>query len=314
MCVGGGTTINNALCLAPPGPVLDDWAQRGLDRAGLRDRDRRDPRVARRRAGSATRSRRHAARRFAAAAAELGLPGRGRGDGGQHHARLPWAPATATSAAPTGPRRRRSTPSCRGPSSELRARRCSPTREVEQIVLDGDRATGVVGPAPTASAVRRSMADEIVVAAGADRVELAAAAQRRSAATTSARGCTSTSTRRSRRTSRSRSTRSRGSRCRTPTGRPATRRRTSSRRGSTRRPRSRSRCRAGSTDHFENMRRYRHMACAGVLVGTTTPGRVKPGGDGPEIEYTAVGGRHALADRGPEGGRADLAAGRRRRA
>jgi choline dehydrogenase-like flavoprotein len=31
------------------------------------------------------------------------------------------------------------------------------------------------------------------------------------------------------------------------------------------------------------MSRYRHMACAGVLVGTTTPGRVKDG----KIEYTA---------------------------
>ena len=38
--------------------------------------------------------------------------------------------------------------------------------------------------------------------------------------------------------------------------------------------------------HFENMRRYRHMACAGVLVGTTTPGRVKPSRDEPQIEYT----------------------------
>jgi choline dehydrogenase-like flavoprotein len=45
--------------------------------------------------------------------------------------------------------------------------------------------------------------------------------------------------------------------------------------------------------HFENMRRYRHMACAGVLVGTTTPGRVKPGKSGPEIEYEA-----SAADRG----------------
>jgi choline dehydrogenase-like flavoprotein len=45
--------------------------------------------------------------------------------------------------------------------------------------------------------------------------------------------------------------------------------------------------------HFENMRRYRHMACAGVLVGTTTPGRVKPARTGPEIEYNA-----SAADRG----------------
>jgi choline dehydrogenase-like flavoprotein len=34
--------------------------------------------------------------------------------------------------------------------------------------------------------------------------------------------------------------------------------------------------------HFHNMSRYRNMACAGVLVGTTTPGRVKDG----KIEYT----------------------------
>jgi choline dehydrogenase-like flavoprotein len=38
--------------------------------------------------------------------------------------------------------------------------------------------------------------------------------------------------------------------------------------------------------HFENMRRYRHMACGGVLVGTTTPGRVKPSRSGPQIEYS----------------------------
>jgi choline dehydrogenase-like flavoprotein len=41
--------------------------------------------------------------------------------------------------------------------------------------------------------------------------------------------------------------------------------------------------------HFENMSNYRRMACAGVLVGTTTPGRVKPSRKGPEIEYTASG-------------------------
>ncbi len=39
--------------------------------------------------------------------------------------------------------------------------------------------------------------------------------------------------------------------------------------------------------HFENMCRYRHMACGGVLVGTTTPGRVKPSRNGPLIEYSA---------------------------
>jgi choline dehydrogenase-like flavoprotein len=35
MCVGGGTTVNNAVCLDPPPPVLDRWAERGIDRAGL---------------------------------------------------------------------------------------------------------------------------------------------------------------------------------------------------------------------------------------------------------------------------------------
>jgi choline dehydrogenase-like flavoprotein len=35
MCVGGGTTINNALCLDPPGAILDSWRQHGIDRAAL---------------------------------------------------------------------------------------------------------------------------------------------------------------------------------------------------------------------------------------------------------------------------------------
>ena len=58
--------------------------------------------------------------------------------------------------------------------------------------------------------------------------------------------------------------------------------------------------------HFHNMSRYRNMACAGVLVGTTTPGRVRDG----KIEYTAVGGRPQEHDRGAQDGRADLAQGR----
>jgi choline dehydrogenase-like flavoprotein len=37
--------------------------------------------------------------------------------------------------------------------------------------------------------------------------------------------------------------------------------------------------------HFENMGRYRHMACAGVLVGTTTPGRVKRSRVGRRFKY-----------------------------
>jgi choline dehydrogenase-like flavoprotein len=37
--------------------------------------------------------------------------------------------------------------------------------------------------------------------------------------------------------------------------------------------------------HYQNMLRYRHMAAGGALVGTTTPGRVKPGRAAPVIEY-----------------------------
>ena len=36
MCVGGGTTINNGLCLDPPAAVLDAWAAAGIDPGGLR--------------------------------------------------------------------------------------------------------------------------------------------------------------------------------------------------------------------------------------------------------------------------------------
>lgn len=38
MCVGGGTTINNGLCLQPPVAILDEWeAAAGIERAGLED-------------------------------------------------------------------------------------------------------------------------------------------------------------------------------------------------------------------------------------------------------------------------------------
>ena len=37
--------------------------------------------------------------------------------------------------------------------------------------------------------------------------------------------------------------------------------------------------------HYDNMRRYDRMAAAGVVVGTTEPGRVKPRRTGPDIAY-----------------------------
>jgi len=39
-------------------------------------------------------------------------------------------------------------------------------------------------------------------------------------------------------------------------------------------------------DHFDNMLRYDHMACAGTVVGTTTPARLKAKRSGPQIKYT----------------------------
>ena len=37
--------------------------------------------------------------------------------------------------------------------------------------------------------------------------------------------------------------------------------------------------------HYANMRRYAHMACGGALVGTTSPARVRAGKHAPEIRY-----------------------------
>ena len=31
------------------------------------------------------------------------------------------------------------------------------------------------------------------------------------------------------------------------------------------------------SDHYENMRRYAHLACVGVVVGSQSNGSVKPG-------------------------------------
>jgi choline dehydrogenase-like flavoprotein len=39
-------------------------------------------------------------------------------------------------------------------------------------------------------------------------------------------------------------------------------------------------------DHYRNMQRFRHMAAGGVLVGTTEPARLKAGRNGPIIDYT----------------------------
>jgi choline dehydrogenase-like flavoprotein len=75
MCVGGGTTVNNGVCLDPPGPVLDAWAQRGIDRVGLEravGEVRRWLGVSRIKEGVIS----PGARRFAEGAEALELPGR----------------------------------------------------------------------------------------------------------------------------------------------------------------------------------------------------------------------------------------------
>jgi choline dehydrogenase-like flavoprotein len=73
MCVGGGTTVNNALCLDPPDAVLTQWSRRGLDPVRLRtaiEQVRSLMHVQQLPATAVS----EASRRFAAAAARL--PGR----------------------------------------------------------------------------------------------------------------------------------------------------------------------------------------------------------------------------------------------
>ena len=62
--------------------------------------------------------------------------------------------------------------------------------------------------------------------------------------------------------------------------------------------------------HFENMLRYRYMACAGVLTGTTRPARVTATADGPTIDYKpAARDLHRIVEGLKLLGRAYLAAG-----
>ena len=245
MCVGGGTTINNALCLARPrrcsttGRSAGSTAARCGRRSArsgrwlgvtpIRDDDHhRRPRALRRRRSA----------RWACPAA--------RADGGQHHRRLPRHRLLQHR---LRVRRQAGGARLRAPARAAAASRsrCSPTSEVERIVRDGDRATGVIGRHARAASGSRSRPTSrrrgrgrSARAALLQRSGLGGDARRRAA-------CTSTSTRRSPPTSRTRSTRSPGSRCRTPTSRRGDPPPTWSRRGSTRRPRRRSRCPAGST-------------------------------------------------------------------
>ena len=289
MCVGGGTTINNALCLSPPEPVLADWAERGVDRDALKQaicevRDWLE--VAPIRARTTT----VAAARFRKAVEDLALPGSfevmeanisgaclGTGYcniGCAYGAKLSGLDFVL-------------------PQAQLEhGLQVLADVEVERIDRDGDRAVRVVGARRAGGERVAIEADEIVVAAGAigssallqrsgiggdavgqglhfninspitadfpDAVDSFAGIQM-SHAYRAADGVP-------------------GYLIETWFNPPATQ----------------ALAMPGWFDrHFENMRRYRHMACAGVLVGTTTPGRVKPSRSGPQIEYTP-----SVADRG----------------
>jgi choline dehydrogenase-like flavoprotein len=277
MCVGGGTTINNALCLPPPDPVLEAWEQRGIDREAFecaieRVRDWfavteiRDPTTT------------HAARLFKTAGERLGLPGSfevmeanisgaclGTGYcniGCAYGAKL----STLDMVLPAAQQRF---------GLDLLA-----DAHVEQIESEGRRVVQVVG---RHRGERFAVAaDEIVVAAGAIG---SSALLQRSGIGGGAVGRGLHFNINSPITAdfpqpidsfagiqMSHAYRSPGDVPRylveTWFNPPATQ----------------ALAMPGWFDrHFDNMLRYRHMACAGVLVGTTTPGRVRDG----QIEYTA---------------------------
>jgi choline dehydrogenase-like flavoprotein len=279
MCVGGGTTINNALCLGPPAKVLDGWVERGLDKPALMaaiGEIRTWLDVAPIRPETTT----LAAQKFAAAVADLHLPGRmelmeanitaacvgsgycniGCAYGGKKAALdtiLPWA-------------------------QQRFGLELLPDFVVERVVRNGDRAVGVTGRHAGGPEVTVH-ADEVFVAAGPigssallqrsaiggdevgqglhfninspltaefpDVVDSFAGIQMSHAYV--APGDPP------------------GYLVETWFNPPATQ--------ALAMP-------GWFGRHFRNMDRYRHMACAGVLVGTTTPGRVADGG---KIEYSA---------------------------
>jgi choline dehydrogenase-like flavoprotein len=283
MCVGGGTTINNALCLEPPELVLEQWESRGLDIAGLKaaiEEVRSWFSVAPIRAHITT----QAAQRFERAVAELGLPGT-----------FEVMEANVSAAC-------RATGYCNigcGYGAKLSTLDTVLPRAqqrfgldlladvlVEEIECEGRRAVRAVGRhRPTGRRVAVE-ADEIVIAAGAigssyllqrsdlggDRVGHGLHFNINSPLTADFPD---------------------------PVDAFAGIQMSHAYRSSDGVPRylvetwfnppaTQALAMPGWFDrHYRNMQRYRHMACAGVLVGTTSPGRVKPAKNGPEIEYTA---------------------------
>jgi choline dehydrogenase-like flavoprotein len=285
MCVGGGTTINNALCLDPPDVVLEQWQQRGLDPAALRTAIAKvktwfevEP------IAEATVT--EAAKRFRKAVTALDdLPGQLE----RMHANISTTACRATGYCNIGCGygAKLSTLDTVLPQAQHEhGLDLMADLRVDRIERQGRRATRVIGHhRPTGQRVEVE-ADEVVIAAGSigssyllQRSGLGGDAVGRDLhfninspltadfpdAVDTFRGIQMSDAYRS----------SDGVPrflVETWFNPPATQ----------------ALAMPGWFEHhFENMQRYRHMACSGVLVGTTSPGRVKPGKHAPEIEYTA---------------------------
>ena len=165
MCVGGGTTINNGLCLAPPDPVLAEWAEHGIEPRRAAGRDRRRAGVAPRRPDpAATRPRPRPPLRGRDRPARPGRPARA--DGGEHRGDLPRqrllqhrlrVRRQARHARSRAPRRAGGAPGRLDVLADFHA---------ERIEHGGGGATAVVGRHAGGDRSRLE-ADEFVVAAGA---------------------------------------------------------------------------------------------------------------------------------------------------
>jgi choline dehydrogenase-like flavoprotein len=283
MCVGGGTTVNNGVCLDPPGPVVDRWAQRGIEPSEL-ERAVREVRHWLGVQPIPQRTVSEGAARFAAGVEALGLPGTvARVDAnllgtclgcgycnigcayGQRHSMLDRVLPEAQ-ALPHG------------------AVDVLPDFRVVELVHEGDRVTGIVGEHAGRGRVHIA-GDEVIVAAGAlgsswllqrsgiggDRVGRGLQFNINSPLTAdfpepvdTFAGLQMTHA------------------YQPPGDEPAYVLETWFNP-----PATQALAMPGWFDrHYENMLRYRHMAAGGALVGTTRGGRVRAGRDGPIVDYT----------------------------
>jgi choline dehydrogenase-like flavoprotein len=308
MCVGGGTTINNGVCLDPPPGVLDAWADRGIDRAGL-ERAVEEVRAWLGVAQIPDRIVSEGARRFERGALSLGLPGHiGRVDTnmrqtclgagycnigcgyGQRHAALDEI-----------------LPAARGLPGSVDV---LADFHVLEILHDGDRAIGVAGVHGTGSRVTLH-AGAIVVAAGAlhsswllqrsrlggDRAGAELYFNVNSPVTADFPDPVDTFA---------------GiqmTHAYLPPGEPPFVLETWFNP-----PATQALAMPGWFErHYENMLRYRHMAAAGALVGTTRPASVSAGRQGPVLRYTpSPEDLHRVVEGVKLIGRIFLAAGARR--